>query len=283
MTLATLTYPWMPLATHFNMKLHIPSVLIGVAFFLGMSMTQTQVPVSQQKQVPSVTESVVLLPAGITQAHLDILDLFTLEDVDRCGTPRKTLVLEGVNLQIVNGQGTTDTLNGLGNLIVGYNEAPLVGSCDDSGSHNIVGGVQNSYSSFGGLVVGVSNNITNTFSSILGGTLNTSNGARGVIVGGANNVVSWIGIHNVVVGGSDNVTSGDHSVIVGGDHNSTAGTSGVVVGGEWNETLAPYSVVTGGWSNTTVFAANWSVVSGGLNHTAAGIYDWIAGSLFEDN
>src|SRR5262245_50089416 len=33
------------------------------------------------------------------------------------------VVITGANLRIVNGLGTTDTTNGLGNLIVGYNEA----------------------------------------------------------------------------------------------------------------------------------------------------------------
>jgi len=28
----------------------------------------------------------------------------------------------GVNVQIVNGEGSTETANGLGNLIIGYNE-----------------------------------------------------------------------------------------------------------------------------------------------------------------
>ena len=32
------------------------------------------------------------------------------------------VVITGANLRIVNGLGTTDTTNGLGNLIVGYNE-----------------------------------------------------------------------------------------------------------------------------------------------------------------
>jgi hypothetical protein len=32
------------------------------------------------------------------------------------------VVITGANLRIVNGLGTTDTINGLGNLIVGYNE-----------------------------------------------------------------------------------------------------------------------------------------------------------------
>lgn len=45
-----------------------------------------------------------------------------------------------MNLQVINGEGATaDTANGLGNLIVGYNEDTDVPS-DRSGSHNLVVG-----------------------------------------------------------------------------------------------------------------------------------------------
>jgi hypothetical protein len=52
------------------------------------------------------------------------------------------VVISGANLRIVNGLGTTDTVNGLGNLIVGYNELRNEPSSPDvrTGSHNIVGG-----------------------------------------------------------------------------------------------------------------------------------------------
>src|SRR4029434_14516 len=71
------------------------------------------------------------------------------------------LVITGANLRIVNGLGTTDTTNGLGNLIVGYNElrnnicCPPLPPDNRTGSHNIVVGKQHNFSSFGGLVVGV--------------------------------------------------------------------------------------------------------------------------------
>jgi len=90
------------------------------------------------------------------------------------------VVISGANLRIVNGLGSTDCIdeqgepipgcrpNGLGNLIVGYNELrgdlpfcqadPTLPFCTDTrtGSHNVVVGSQNNFSSFGGLVVGVS-------------------------------------------------------------------------------------------------------------------------------
>src|SRR5262245_48136418 len=52
------------------------------------------------------------------------------------------VVITGANLRIVNGLGSTETTNGLGNLIIGYNELRNdPGSADvRTGSHNIVTG-----------------------------------------------------------------------------------------------------------------------------------------------
>jgi len=64
------------------------------------------------------------------------------------------ITISGANLYVNNGTGATDgPLNGLGNVIVGYNE--LRGTGDDrSGSHNLIVGSRNNFSSHGGLVVG---------------------------------------------------------------------------------------------------------------------------------
>jgi hypothetical protein len=57
-----------------------------------------------------------------------------------------TALFTGVDVQIVNGEGTTDTTNGLGNLIVGYNSM-LAGVIDGTrdGSHNIILGDGHEY------------------------------------------------------------------------------------------------------------------------------------------
>src|SRR5215468_9612296 len=85
-----------------------------------------------------------------------------------------TLQLSGINLQIVSGAGATDAaVNGRGNLIVGYNED---GGYDRSGSHNIVVGNYNGYSSYGGLVAGTDNQVTGPNSSVAGGHSSLASG-----------------------------------------------------------------------------------------------------------
>ena len=55
--------------------------------------------------------------------------------------------------------------NGLGNLIIGYNELGNPFGDDRTGSHNVVFGQDNSYESFGGLVGSLNNTIAAPFAS----------------------------------------------------------------------------------------------------------------------
>src|SRR5262249_20594250 len=100
------------------------------------------------------------------------------------------LMLTGANLRIVNGLGSTETTNGLGNLIVGYNE-PRGGSDDGrTGSHNVVVGKEHNFTSFGGLVVGETNEISGPFASVSGGRRNTASVLAASVSGGIGNTAS---------------------------------------------------------------------------------------------
>lgn len=121
--------------------------------------------------------------------------------------------ITGANLHIVNGQGSTETTNGVGNLIVGYNELRGGGN-DRSGSHNIVAGRENNFSRFGGLVVGYRNEISGNFSSVSGGEFNTASAQFASVSGGAGNTAN--GDASSVSGGAGNITTGDISSVSGG-------------------------------------------------------------------
>ena len=183
------------------MRLHIPSLLIGVAFFLGMAMA------SPAPQVPA--------NAGLTQAQRDILNLLSIEYFDDCGggPGYKTLRVTGANFQVVNGLGTTNTTNGLGNLLIGYQESAFA-TCDHSGSHNIVGGIDSDYASYGGAVLGTNNYINGILASVLGGQSNTGSGWNSVIVGGEGSLT--LGSMSVLSGGHNRLTNGVHDWVAGG-------------------------------------------------------------------
>jgi hypothetical protein len=104
------------------------------------------------------------------------------------GVSRKndTITFSGVNVQVVNGRGSTGQVNGRGNLIVGYNE--LRGGGDErTGSHNIIVGSRNNYSSYGGIVAGTTNDISGRYATAIGGHNNTASGEFSTVIGGAKN------------------------------------------------------------------------------------------------
>jgi trimeric autotransporter adhesin len=188
------------------------------------------------------------------------------------------VVITGANLRIVNGLGTTDTVNALGNLIVGYNEPRTDGATVQTGSHNIVGGQFNNFSSFGGLVVGTFNEISDDFSSVSGGVRNIASGPASSISGGINNTAdgSW----SSVSGGQSNRAIGNFSAVSGGETNTANGPASSISGGNANTASEYWSSISGGARNTA--SGRVSVVSGGNNRTAAGEFDWVAGGLFQD-
>lgn len=227
-----------------------------------------------------------------------------------------TAQFRGVNVQVVNGTGATHIVNGLGNLIVGYNNPRDFGVavCSDgkydnetacvaagriwaqnhkTGSHNIVGGDQNSYSSYGGVVFGWYNAINRYYTAVTGGTLNVASGPTASISGGAQNTAS--GGSSNIGGGIQNTASGSHASISGGNGNTSSGFVSSVSGGWGNNASGYLTSVSGGAQNTAsgdtasvsggrqnTSSGAYASVSGGNNRSATSIYDWAAGSLWED-
>ena len=153
--------------------------------------------------------------AGLGADSVEVLSHISIVD-EGC----KTLVVSGVNLQIVNGMDETATTNCLGNLIVGYNEdqvdgewAPFDAAGDRTGSHNLIIGKEHTYSNYGGLVAGLGNTISGTFSSVSGGHVNTSSGGASFVSGGKGNTAS--NDVSSVSEGQSNQASGDYSSVSG--------------------------------------------------------------------
>jgi hypothetical protein len=185
--------------------------------------------------------------------------------------------ITGANLRLVNGLRATATTNGLGNLLVGYNE-PRQGGNVETGSHNVVVGPGHNFSSFGGLVVGRQNEISGAFAAVSGGFDNTASGASAAVSGGIFNRAS--GESAAVSGGFDNTASASAASVSGGVGNTASGEGATVCGGHGNTASGHTAAISGGQANTA--SGFTSAVSGGRNHTIRGDFDWVAGSLFAD-
>jgi hypothetical protein len=185
------------------------------------------------------------------------------------------VVIAGANLRLVNGLRATATSNGLGNLLVGYNE-PREGENVRTGSHNVVVGQGHNFSSFGGLVVGRQNEISGAFAAVSGGFDNTASGASTAVSGGLFNRAS--GASAAVSGGFDNTASASATSVCGGRGNTARGESATVSGGHGNTANGHTAAISGGEANTA--SGFTAAVSGGRNRTARGDFDWVAGALF---
>jgi hypothetical protein len=195
------------------------------------------------------------------------------------------IYITGANLNIRDGSGHTwgntndpgfPVATGLGNLIVGYNEA-MFPPGTKTGSHNLIVGLWQSYSSVGGIVAGRENTISGPYATVTGGDRNTASAATASVTGGSLNSANFVSAS--VTGGAFNEANGGCSSVTGGARNVAVFFGASVIGGEGNTAQEVYSSVTGGATNFA--GGRWSSVSGGSMRTAPAPLNWAAGSLFQ--
>jgi hypothetical protein len=185
---------------------------------------------------------------------------YVTEGVDK----KPTIQFSGVNLQVINGSGSETTINGTGNLILGYDETPG----KQTGSHNsLFGGISNSYTSYGGIVGGGHNNtISGPYATILGGGENTATGTSDTITGGFSNKAT---INYATVSGGCSNLAGTGTLTVNSACTSHTGYFPSILGGIGNQASAENASVSGGAYNLAggTFASS---VSGGKENKATG-------------
>jgi hypothetical protein len=213
--------------------------------------TEASARQAMQAAIERLTGVLTAMQADVRSLHANsILDLNGYLIFDHSsGYP--TALFQGINVQVVNGTGNTQTANGLGNLIVGYNRprtgAPVCSSgyygnqadclakggawlqTHRSGSHNIVGGDRNSYSSWGGLVLGNENVVNAPFASVTGGAANAASADLSSVAGGSSNLTT--GMYSTVGGGAGNSAAGAFSSVSGGSRRTASGPEDWVGGG----------------------------------------------------
>ncbi len=205
---------------------------------------------AQQKQLQEAYNTISKLKAELNSLNADLGTFRSLKGYVRLvpgtmeGVRGPNLILEGVNVHIRNKKSSTTMVDGLGNLIVGYNEIrdeaglfyppPL-----RNGSHNLIVGSGHSYSSAGGFVTGYRNTIGNSFSTVTGGFLNVANGN-----------------YSSVSGGLLNIAGGEFSTVSGGMQNDTASFASSVAGGSYNESESMVSSTFETPDNASVGTAN---------------------------
>ncbi len=141
---------------------------------------------------------------------------------------KPTIRFSGVNVQIINGTGKTATVNGEGNLVIGYDENKAAHA--QTGSHDLILGEEQTFTSYAGVVAGFENAITAAFASVTGGGHNSATFKEASVTGGFENTASKE--NATVSGGRENAASGEYSSVSGGKLNTASGFGSSIFGGK---------------------------------------------------
>jgi hypothetical protein len=247
-------------------------------------------------RISTLVTQMAALQAQVTTLQTQLANVIPLNNVVSVTQVAgvTTVRLTGVNLQVVNGMGSTATRNGMGNIYVGYDEARTAGipQCSigrnpttfavianegtciaaggiwalnhKSGSHYLIVGPEQNYSRWAGIVSGHTNTSNGNYASVTGGVANLASGSESAVHGGVRNKAT--GDLSTVLGGEANTASGGGATVSGGGSSTASGTNATVSGGELNTA-----------------SGNWSAVSGGSGRSAPVFDNWAGGSLLQSN
>jgi trimeric autotransporter adhesin len=238
---------------------------------------------------------------------------------------KPTVVVSGANVQVVNGEGKTATTNGEGNLVIGYDENEY-GLCTEpgfttkqeceaegqtwnvehhaqTGSHNLVLGEEQTFTSYGGILAGSFNATGAPFASVTGGQENAASAEYASVSGGLRNDASGYSasvgggqnnhataLASTVAGGEVNTASKQGASVSGGVFNEAGQQDASISGGDKNKASGLYAWIGGGFESTAsgedasvsgggfnVASGSQASVSGGKTNNASGLYGWIGG------
>ena len=209
----------------------------------------------------------VALPAGNADQQTLISILPYIKFVPSGIAAKPTIKFHGANVQIVNGTGLTESVNGRGNLVLGYDEHSSFNP--QMSSHDLILGQNHSFTGYAQLIAGFQNTASGDYATVLGDT----------------NAAS--GRYASVTGGQFNSAQHTASSVTGGELNNAYASYSSVTGGEFNEATDPDSAILGGCKNLTGTGSNgWiaecdpaDTVSGGVTNKAGGSGASVSGGI----
>jgi hypothetical protein len=107
--------------------------------------------------------SKVALPSGAA-AQRTLIALLPYMSFSASGIAGKpTITVTHANLQVVDGAGRTQSTNGTGKLVIGYDENPSDRA--QTGSHDLIIGTEQSWTGYAQLVAGLDNTATGNYTA----------------------------------------------------------------------------------------------------------------------
>ncbi|ALA59581.1 hypothetical protein [Nitrospira moscoviensis] len=191
----------------------VASLETSITTLLNADSTMLTALQAAQTQIAALQARIVTLesrPAGGSGGVPDLEKYVSIDPNPINGVNGPHLIFRGVNVHVQSGSGTTVDTTGLGNLIIGYNETDPAVGIPRNGSHNLVGGQMNAFSSSGGVVFGLRNAIRGQYAAILGGERNIASGVMSSVLGGGQNTAS--GQYSTVFGGQMNTAPTPYAI-----------------------------------------------------------------------
>jgi len=117
---------------------------------------------------------------------------------DTLADTRTPLINLSAAVEEIDSFNDDDVLTGLGNLIIGYNDA---NESERTGSHPLVHGTGNAYTRHNSIVTGYSNTASGAMSTVLGGLGHEASGLSTAIISGGQSTADDGG--SVILGGCE--------------------------------------------------------------------------------
>lgn len=229
------------------MKLKMISVLVMLVVMTGNASAARPSLSGLQQQIDELTLIVKGLQEELTKTRAELANVqsntvlglngkLKLENVNG----QDTALFEGVNVQLINGAGMTAAMNGVGNLIIGYN-VDSSGLASRIGSHNIILGDEESYPDTEKLITGyIDSNydlllsVAGNMDTVVGSSQQTTVGTNQAITVGANQSITVGTDQTTAVGSRQATTVGaDKTLNVGRDSmEQIAGMSSTSIGSD---------------------------------------------------
>ena len=231
-----------------------------------------------QTTIITLQNQVIALQTELTEVQSHVV--IGLNDYVSVIDSTNSVMVSGANLQITNGLGAVPEswlgqtgTNGLGNLIIGYNEE--TGYAEEytrTGSHNLVVGVDHSYMGYGNIIGGMRNEVNGQYSACISREAEMTWGNVNLLLGGRKNTMVGTS-RSVMIGGEYNTLGTDstdtrYSVLAGGRFNHIQdGYANSIVGGSSNTTTLEGSL---DGSNRSIFGGHGNVQKAGSGSTIIG-------------
>jgi hypothetical protein len=196
---------------------------------------------------------------------------------------KPTVQFASVNVQIISGSGSTNgTVNGEGNLVVGY--AENAHSFTRTGSNNLVVGADNGWTSSGG-IIGGDGNLASGAGAVLFGEFNVASGGDSFIGGGCGNLAGGTGKP-----AKQKCPAKGAQAILGGHANQATAPQSSVSGGQFNASTDLFSSIAGGCANlvgpgsflsSSACTTGAEAVLGGFEDHASGLESTVSGGALD--